>query len=1045
MNIAGLAIKRPIFITCLFLLIVILGTLSMKRMPVDLFPDVTFPVVTVTTEYPGSAPREVETLISKPMEDEISTISGIKNLTSINKEGVSAVVIEFVLGTDIKDAEQQVRNHISIIRRNLPEDMKEPVITRVDPDNQPILKVALTADIKPGELYDLADKVISPRIQQVNQVGLVEILGGRKREVHVKLNLEQLREREISASQVSDKLALMGKNIPIGKVDQAKQEKVFRLVGEFPDLDSIRETIVSFMANDVPVKVSDLAEIEDTLEDEKSRTFISGKPTLILNIYKQSSSNTVAVADGVMAKVDQIAAELSPKYPKLELKVVQDLSQQIKDNVKDVKDSILIGIALTIIVVFFFLGNFRSTIITGLALPSSLLGAFILMSWAGFSFNVMSLLALSLAVGLLIDDAIVVRENIFRHMELGSPPLKAALEGTKEVALAVIATTFAILAVFGPIGFLQGVVGQFFKEFGLSICFAMAISLLDALTMAPMLSAYFAGNIHEHKAEPKGWTKPIGKMLQGFGRFQDGLEDRYERTLKVVLKRPLLSLSISFLVFILCVSSVAFIPKTFLPSQDFGEFLVKLESQPGTNLQEMTAQATRLDEVVRKNPEVADTVLTAGDKDGQSNVGSVYVRLVPRKERSINTTEMKEKLRTQFGEFKSIDPKITDVDMVGGGIRPFNVNIVGEDLDELEKFAMKAFDRLKDHPALLDPEISHKPGKPEVQVVLGDKSAEEFGLTTDMVGREVRALIEGELPAVFRENGKEYDIRVRAREEDRDLAKSFDQILVPNINLTQIPLNRISTLEDKMSPVAINRQNRGRYIQIAGDIRPGSVGMGGLIQDIQKMFETDLKLPPGISYTFVGQAEDFKDLMQNMMIALLLGIVFIYFVLASLYESFITPFTIMLVLPLAACGAFLALFVTQQSLDIFSMIGCILLMGVASKNSILLVDYTQHLMREGVNRTEAVIRAGRTRLRPILMTSLALIAGMIPVAIGLNEASKQRVSMGIAVIGGVLSSTLLTLVVIPASFAYVDRFNQWITGLFRKKVSHNLEVPDDIA
>ncbi len=1034
MSLPGLSIKRPIFVTCVFLLVMILGYLSLKKMPVDLFPDIAFPIVTVNTIYPGASPREIETLISKPLEDEISTIAGIKKLSSVNKEGVSVIIAEFTLKTDIRDAEQQIRNHLSVVRNKLPDDIKEPIVARIDPASLPILQVTLSAPLPEGALYDLADEVIRPQLQQVPQVGLVEILGGRKREIHVKLDLDKLRTYEISASQISRQLSLSGKNIPIGKIDLTHQEKVFRLIGEYPSIKEIENTLIRFTGNENPIKISDLGSVEDTLEDEKARTFVNGEKALILNVFKQSKTNTVAVATDVQKKVENIQKELEQKHPGLKLSIMQDTSIPIRDNVDDVKESIFLGIALTVVVVFFFLGNFRSTIITGLALPNSLLGAFILMSVAGFSINMMSLLSLSLAVGLLIDDAIVVRENIFRHIELGAPPARAALEGTQEVLLAVVATSFTILAVFGPIAFLQGMVGQFFKEFGLTICFAMVISLLDAITMAPMLSAYFAGKAHEAGIKKHFLLfRPFYFLVDLFNRFQNGLEWMYENLLKKVTRHPLLSLFLSTLIFASSLFITRWIPKTFLPPQDFGEFMIYLEDLPGTSLDRMDEKAQEIYALLLKNPEVEKTILTIGDKDGQSNLASIYVHLVPRAQRTDNTSEFKEKVRTQLASYTALNPRVTDVDMLGIGARPFNLMLIGEDLEILENYTQQVFERLKNHPVLQDPEISHKPGKPEVQVAIHKKSAEDFGLTSDMVGLEIRTLVEGTTPAVYRENGLEYDIRVRAKENQRNLEESFSKILVPNTNFTQVPLSKLATLEPKQSPVTINRQNRGRYIQISGDIRPDSAGMGGLITDIRQLLDKDLPLPPGVTYTFVGQAENFEELLESMVIAIGLGIIFIYFVLASLYESFITPFTIMLVLPLAACGAFFALLVTRQSLDIYSMIGCVMLMGVATKNSILLVDYTHRLMEEGMERTQAIITAGKTRLRPILMTSVALIAGMIPVAIGLNEAAKQRVSMGISVIGGVISSTLLTLIVIPAAFSYIDRFNRWIIGFFRRK------------
>jgi len=1043
MNIAELSIKRPTFIFSIFFMMMVLGYFSLQRMPVDIFPDVTFPIVTVSTVYPGASPLEVETLLSKPIEDEVSTISGIKNLRSINKEGVSIVVVEFVLGTDIRDVEQQVKNHVDRIRFSLPKEIEDPVIYRLDPSNQPIMIVSLMADNTGGELFDLADKIVAPKIQQIPKVGLVEILGARKREIHVELSLEKLREYKISASQVSQKIAASGQNVPLGKVDEGNREKSFRLLGEYPSIQSIGDTIVSFFANDRSIKVSDLGRVVDQLKDEKNRTFLNGKKTLLLHVYKQSKTNTVEVATNVRKKVESLQEELSKKYPGFHIQVVQDSSKYIHESVVDVKETILIGIFLTVIVVFFFLGNFRSTVITGLALPNSLLGAFVLMLWAGFSLNIMSLLALSLVVGLLIDDAIVVRENIARHLEEGEKPLDAARNGTKEVMLAVVATSFTVLAVFGPVGFLQGVVGQFFREFGLTVCFAMIISLLDALTMAPMLSAYFAAPT---SAEKKRWGvfqilfAPLTLLVRLFDRFQTGLEKVYHGLLKAILKHPLFSLSIVLVIAAGCFYTVGMIPKTFLPPQDSGEFAVHLEMTPGTSLDTNDQMSQKVDSLIRQNKEVFSTVLTVGDREGSSHISTINVQLVPSKLRSVNTTQFKEALRNQLKPFTDLSPKVTDIDYIGGGMRPFNLNIVGSDLQQLEEFSVKVYEKLRHHPALLDPEFSHKPGKPEFRVATQKERLSEFGLSSAIVGQELRTLVEGDLPAVFREQGKEYDIRVRLMPEERNLRESFSKILVPNLNYTMVSLQQVATLEEKTGPVVINRENRGRYIQIAGDIAPESVGMGGLIQDVRDMFAKELPPPPGISYTFVGQAEDFAELMQNMILAFSLGILFIYFVLASLYESFITPFAIMLVIPLAACGAFLALFLAHESLNIYSMIGCILLMGVATKNSILLIDYANQLIAGGLPRGEAILKSGVTRLRPILMTSLALIAGMIPVAIGFNEASKERVSMGIAIIGGVISSTLLSLIVVPAVFSYVDRLNLFAKRMFWKiSKSHSQE------
>ena len=1038
MNLASLSIKRPVFITCIVTVILVVGWLSLRSLPVDLFPNVTFPIVTVTTIYPGAGPEEVETLVSKIYEEELSNVPGLKKLSSRNLEAVSIIIAEFNLDVDIKYAEQQVRDKVSAARKKLPEDIDEPVIRKIDPADQPIITISVESDLSDGELFQYIDKKIKPVIEQVNQVGLVEIYGGRKREIKVELDRSKLKARELSASQVSDRLKISGQNIPAGKISSSTSDTVFRTLGEYKTINEIESTIVNFLGNDVPITVKDVGAVKDSLEERKTYAYFNGKSSILLSVYKQSGSNTIGVAKGIKKQVEKINASLIAQNQKMSLQVVRDGSKAIDANVFDVYETIIIGMVLTIVVVFFFLGSVRSTIITGLALPNSLLGAFILLAAAGFTVNIMTLLALSLSVGLLIDDAIVVRENIFRHIEMGSDPVKAAIDGTNEVTLAVVATTLTVIAVFAPISFLDGVVGQFFKEFGLTVCFAMMISLFDALTMDPMLSAYFAGKADLHdpnkpKVKKGLWDNTMGVLLDKFNDFQDWLEHIYVKVLNFTLKRPFIILLVSTMIFFASFAALKYVPKTFLPAPDAGEFMVAIDQKPGTSLDGMNVLGKKIDAMIRENKEVAFTVLQIGDQNGQPEKASIFVTLVDSKQRKgMNTTAVKARVREQLKPYAEANPAVKDIDSVGGGQRPFNINIVGDDMKEIEKYSAILLEKLKHHPALLDVDTSSRPGKPEFQVVPDRNKAERLGVSTTLLGAELRTQVEGSTPAVFRENGEQYDIRVRMQEDQRDIKSAFNSIYVPNINYSLIKLSNVAKPLDTTGPANINRQDRGRYIQISADVAPDGPGMGGAITDIKKIMDEEIKLPNNMRYQFVGQAENFQELMVNMVVAGALGIMFIYFVLASLYESFVTPFTIMLVLPLAMCGAFYALALTGATLDLFSMIGCIMLLGVATKNSILLVDYAHQQVEAGMNLSEAIIASGRARLRPILMTSFALIGGMLPLAIGLNEASKQRTSMGIAVIGGLISSTLLTLVVIPAAYSYVERFRVWSGNIMKK-------------
>jgi hydrophobic/amphiphilic exporter-1 (mainly G- bacteria), HAE1 family len=1032
MSLANLSIKRPIFITCLVILILFAGGYALNRLPVDLFPDVNFPIVTVTTVYPGSGPREIETLVSKPIEDELVTISGIKRVTSQNVEGVSQVVAQFFLETNIQYAEQQVRDRVAAVRGKLPDDAEDSVIRRIDPADLPIVTIALNADLGEAEMFDLADDFVRPRLEQVDRVGLVEVLGGRKREIRVTLDRAKLKRREMPVMGIAAALGRAGENIPSGKVTEGKAETIIRTVGQFENNEDIRNIVVNLYGNDVPTRVADLGEVTDGLADEKTRTFVGGKKSILLDVYRQSGSNTVAVANSIKAKAEKLQKELDgqPGNPKLTL--VRDASWWIGVNVQDVKESIFFGIILTIIVVYFFLASGRSTIITGLALPNSLLGAFILMALAGFSVNIVTMLALSLSVGLLIDDAIVVRENIFRHIEMGKDPITAAQEGTAEVQLAVIATTLCVMAVFGPVAFMSGMIGQFMRQFGLTIIFAMAISLFDALTMAPMLSAYFAGASHGPNMDSP-WGKTVGRLVLAFVKFQDWLEAQYEGVLRFTLRRPLMVLFFSFLTFLGLMATVVGIPKGFFPEQDQGEFSITLDMAPGTSLDTMAEMAQKVDEVIRAEKFTRVSALTIGGRNGEPNKASFYINMIPAAQRGGMTTgQFKELLRGKLTPFAEANPLVKEFDAIGAGAnRQFMLNILGYDQEKLEAVAKQIFELAKANKKLKGPDSTYRPGQAEFQLKLVPELAQTYGINSRTYGMELRAQVEGVVAAKFRKTGKEYDVRVRLQDDQRNLRESFSQVYVPNVNNRMVRLSDVAKGEVATGPSAINRQDRARFIQINADLAAGA-GLGDAMSDMNKAIAEKVQLPEGVRLVYVGSSEDFQDFGRSITLAIAAAILIIFLVLSSLYESFVTPFTIMLALPLAFCGAFGALFITGESINLFSMIGVILLLGVASKNGILLVDQAMQLIREGQDRTTALINAGKNRLRPILMTTMALIAGTLPIALGLNEASKSRTSMGVAIIGGLITSTLLTLIVVPAAFSYIDRFRLWSKAFLSK-------------
>lgn len=1040
MSPALLSVRRPIFIAAIVILLISLGLIALGRLPLDLYPDVNFPTVVVQTNYEGAGPQEVENEVTRVLEDEVSGISGVQKVSSQNREGSSVITVEFDLKTNLDFAEQQVRAKVSNVLRQLPDDVDAPIIRRVSPSDAPILGIALQADLPDGQLYDLAKETISPQFEQVYQVGQVDILGGRKREIHVNLDRDRLAQADISATAVANALKSGGRNIPAGKINSGAQEFTFRTLAEYKAIEDIKDTALRIASVSYPITIGTVGSIEDSLQDEVSRTRINEKKAIVFNVFRQSGANSVRVADQVRLKVEAINKDFVRQGIKASLKVVNDQTRRIRANVEDVQESILFGIVLTIIVVYFFLGSLKSTLITGFALPNSLLGACIFMLMAGFSVNIMSMLAMSLVVGLLVDDAIVVRENIFRRLEDGMSPKTAAVVGTNQVTLAVVATTLTILAVFGPIGNLQGIVGQFFKQFGLTVCFAMTVSLFDGLFVAPAMSAYLGGTAGDRHRQP---TNKIAlwnwRMLNRFDAFQTWLEKRYVVFLGACLRRPLTTILVAVGVFFFSIFIARFVPFTFLPPQDNGEFFVQYELPAGSSLDATDAVGRRIETELRKFPQTEDLLTSIGSSLGESHKGNIFVRLVSTKKRKENTTKMKELMKAALKPFAEYKLIVTDQSSAGGQ-RSFNLNLTGQDFAVLRPYAEKVLGVVSKHPALQQADSSYRSGKPEFQLAVRPEVAKISGVTVTGIGEELRTLIAGQTPAVFRDKGVDYDVRVRLKESQRDLRTEFPRLRVPNLISRLVPLQNVATLKEVEGPTTILRENRSRYIQLSADLVPGGPGIGGAIKDFNKMFQGELAPPPGVSFSFVGEAERFRELMTNMLVSLGLGMMFIYLVLASLYGSFIVPLTIMSVIPLAACGAFLALFITRSSFDLFSMIGCVMLMGLATKNSILLIDYTIEEMHKGTDRVTALIKAGETRLRPILMTSFALIAGMIPVAIGLNEASKSRTSLGIVVIGGTISSTLLTLVVIPAAHVYIDRFQDRLIKIYRRLFGHDSTV-----
>lgn len=1041
MNLASLSIKRPTFIFSILIAMIIVGLILFERIPVRLFPDVEMPFVVVDIRYDGAGPEEIERRVSRRVENAVSPISGIKHISSTSQEGQSITTVEFVLSKNPETAIQEVKDKVAEIRRWFPDEIDEPVIYRMDPDSEPIMTVSLNANLSAKDIYDLGDEIFRKELFRVDGVSKILMIGGTRRELQVRADLDKLKQYDLTLIDITNAIKSNSSNIPIGKFSNQNEDISYRSIGEFRSVDKIKDVNLNFLGNDVAVPISYVAEVKDTIQDRKTKgritvrngDMIQTKNSLLLRIYKQSKSNDVKISDGIQKKIRELNAEYSNTAGNPVLEVVTDNARVIRENIEDVKNTIYEGIFLAVIVVYFFLASWRSTFITALALPNSLIGSFIFMYIFGFSVNIISLLSLSLAVGLLIDDAIVVRENIFRHVEEGQDPIVAAQKGTDEVALAVIATTSSVIAVFLPVGFLSGMVGQFFKEFGLVVVFAMMISLMDALTVAPMLSAYMIKSEEKNKKQNKFVTvllKIIRRLtVDWFEKLYALTSKLYVLSIKYIINHKIKTIFATIIVCALSFILLKHIPVAFISSSEMGEFNIAVEAVPKTSIDRMDKYTSDIEQTIMQNQNVTFVVSAIGSSV-EPNIANVFVKLIPSNERKKKTSEVKKEIRGALKAKFTDELKFSLNDNMGlNSQRPFLLHLYGDDIKQLTERANVLIEKFKNVKGLVDLRTNYVSGKPEIQIILDSNKMKEFGINSVDAGNELRAMVEGTTPAVYRQDTLEYDIRVRLSEKQRDIRKAYDRLYIKNRNGKLVKLKNIATFDEAEGPNKIFRRDRSRYISIEGNLEP-EVTITQVQKETKDIIEQNKKEEKlkwnKVKYFYSGNVEDMKELFSNMLMAGVLSLIFIYMVLASLYESVITPFTIMVALPLSIIGGLVALFVTGQTINMFTMIGFIMLLGIVAKNSILLVDYIQQLMRRGKSVKDAIVEGGRVRLRPILMTSFALSAGMLPTALGLTEAGSFRKGMGIVVIGGIISSTVLTLLIIPAIFEYMVTLRMWL-------------------
>jgi HAE1 family hydrophobic/amphiphilic exporter-1 len=1054
-----ISIGNPVLATMMMLAFLVLGLFSYQRLQVDQFPDVTFPVVVVQTDYPGAPPETVESDITRKVEEAVNTISGINSLTSRSYEGSSVVIIEFVLTVDPAQAAQDVREKVAIVKAGFRKEVKEPRVMRYDPASQPIFSISVSNDThgrqrSMRELTTIADQVVKKRLENVRGVGSVALVGGVKREIDIYVKPGEMEALGIGIDQVINAIRNENQELPTGAIRSADNEQMVQIKGRIEDPQDFNRIVVARRGGQ-PVLLSQIATVVDGQEEQESYASFNGQRTLALNVLKAQGENTIAVADGLKTAIKDLQPTLNVLYPGVKLDVIRDSSRQIRVGVENVRRTLIEGAALTVLIVFLFLNSWRSTVITGLTLPVALIGTFLFMYMFGFTINMITLMALSLCVGLLIDDAIVVRENIVRHAGMKvngryKDHKTAALEGTAEIGLAVMATTFSIVAVFLPVGFMGGIIGRFFHQFGITVTAAVLISMFVSFTLDPMLSSIWPDPAVHGEHSNKGWYgKTIGRVLAQFERFVQWLSNVYQVLLKWSLRHRKATLAIAAATFFggFAIPMSGLIGSEFVPQADYSETGVIFNTPVGSSLEFTETKARQVEGVLREFPEVADvyTAINTGTAQGK-NYATTYVRLTPRDRRQRSSGQMSIPLRQRLSQIAGITvTHIGSLEGVGGDVKQIRLSLLGSDLDRLAKLSQEAQDKIRAIPGVVDLDSSLKPNKPTIAIEPKRDIGADLGVGVAQIGAALRPLLAGEAASTWRAPDDEnYDVNVRLAPSDRNKINDLSRLMLAsgqtNADGTpkMVPLRQVADIVPSTGANQINRRDLNREVELSANVVGRAAGQVGA--DIRKALDS-MNWQPGYRYQIGGSEKNMQESFGYALSALALAIIFIYMILASQFASFLQPVAIMASLPLTLIGVFLALMLFRSTLNLFSIIGFIMLMGLVTKNAILLVDFANQARKAGASRHAALLEAAHVRLRPILMTTLAMVFGMVPLAFGMSEGSEQRAPMGQAVIGGIITSSLLTLVVVPVIYTYLDDFAAWV----RRKRRHAPEEQEHMG
>ncbi len=1016
MSLYSTSVKRPITTLMVFLAMIVIGLYSLRNIPLDLYPEIEPPFISVFTIYPGAGASDIETNITRPLEDNLSTITNLKNITSVSRDNVSAITIEFEYETNLDEATNEIRDVIGRIERFLPEDIEQPTIFKFSSSMIPVMVISATAEESYPALAKILDYYVVNPLNRIDGVGTVVLYGEPIREIQVNVDPRLLESYGITVEQIGGILAAENINLPSGSLKMGKSEYPLRFTGEFQESNVIKNIVIGNFGGK-PVTVSDIAEVKDTLREMTIQERIEGRKGLRMVIQRQSGSNTVNIAKEVTKQLPAIRESLPPD---VELKVIVDLSQFIVGAIDNLTSILYYAALFVLVVVLFFIGRWRATFIIIITIPVSLIAAFIYLYLTGNTLNMISLSSLAIAMGMVVDDAIVVLENIAQHINRGSRPKEAAVYATNEVGMAVVASTLTVVAVFLPLTMITGFMGLFFRQLGFIVSITVSVSTIAALSLTPMLSSKLMKKSDENKKSGLG-----KKIRTAINKFLDGLDNLYVNTLRRSMRMKWIVIVSSLLVFVSSLFLLGAIGTGFMPEADQSVVSAKIELPIGLRLEETSKTARAIEDlIVEKYPEAYMYYVSSGystsamfmmSGSSGSNVIDILMRLKPINERERDVWQIAESLREDFNQFPEIVKY--SVSTTGGGPNmggaPVSVEIYGQDFNETNAFAFELAQRMENIKGIRDISISRGEERPELRIIPDQEKMALFGLNTHTVSNAIRNRVEGMTATRFREDGYEYNVVIRHKEDFRNTISDIENISVRNPMGKMVKVKEFATVEEFFAPPNIERKNRVRYLSINCALHNRS--LGDVTADIQAEI-AKMDIPQGIDIAYGGQIKDQMEAFSDLILLLLLAIFLVYIVMAAQFESFRTPFIIMLAVPFAFTGVFLALYFTGTELSVIALIGAVILVGIVVKNSIVLIDYTNLLKARGYTVVQSVIKAGKSRLRPVLMTTLTTILAMIPMAISSGEGSEIWKPMGIAVIGGLTFSTIVTMVFVPVAY-----------------------------